>query len=248
MPSKRANRRRAVKNRATKDQDSKSDQAVGHQATESHVTETYAPNQGLIGRLPVDLQLKIYHSLDYPSAIFLAATSRFYRSVVYPSTLIPRNEKIRFIQLAENFPQHTSVVGVPCFGCFRVKKLSGFYHSYVTGKMGKHYPRKKGREPHRSCLECGKVREVHAHNARMESVSAHRSTMEGSEYFGAPVWKCSICRKLGGRFANYGCPRCGICVRVHAGGPPKASLPFCPQCRKGRVVRSKLSKHYTRVD
>ncbi|KAK8254338.1 hypothetical protein IWZ00DRAFT_569508 [Phyllosticta capitalensis] len=110
MPSKRANRRRAVKNRATKDQDSKSDQAVGHQATESHVTETYAPNQGLIGRLPVDLQLKIYHSLDYPSAIFLAATSRFYRSVVYPSTLIPRNEKIRFIQLAENFPQHTSVV------------------------------------------------------------------------------------------------------------------------------------------
>ncbi|KAK8213654.1 hypothetical protein IWZ01DRAFT_480618 [Phyllosticta capitalensis] len=98
MPSKRANRRRAAKNRETKDQDNKSDQAVGHQATESHVTESYAPNQGLIGRLPVDLQLKIYHSLDYPSAIFLAATSRFYRSVVDPSTLIPEDEKIRFIQ------------------------------------------------------------------------------------------------------------------------------------------------------
>ncbi|KAK7631887.1 hypothetical protein IWX48DRAFT_653215 [Phyllosticta citricarpa] len=71
--------------------------------------------------LPGELQNLIFENLDYPSAISLAATGRYFRNVVNPATQVPAEDKVAFLRYLV-LKEENDEVGA-CLGCFRIKQL-----------------------------------------------------------------------------------------------------------------------------
>ncbi|KAK8254129.1 hypothetical protein IWZ00DRAFT_220664 [Phyllosticta capitalensis] len=102
----------------------------------SKATASMTPTQlGTLGKLPVELRLEIFKQLDYGSAIFLAATNRYFRSMIDPLSQISDADKTAFLRRAEHFAQHEppSGKGLACYGCFRVKQENLFEPGLYSG-------------------------------------------------------------------------------------------------------------------
>lgn len=81
---------------------------------------------GLIGALPGELQNQIFDYLDYPSAIFLAATNRYFRSIIDPVALVSDEDKICFLKYAESYMVEDLGVEMACLKCFKIRGIGCF--------------------------------------------------------------------------------------------------------------------------
>ncbi|KAK8254134.1 hypothetical protein IWZ00DRAFT_503053 [Phyllosticta capitalensis] len=200
------------------------DENASHPATEL----------GMFGRLPVELRLEILNRLDYGSAIFLAATNKYWRYQVDPVALVSQYWKAVFVMQAELFNQHNhgrpkarvtqpgwsymlwadwdANEGFGCRKCFRIKKNSEFSI----------YDKPHGRKPNRSscpafCNDC--VEELSEHKVFSHGPRA-RVIKQARTYY-APqglVWYCEVCEERDKSvykhsFERAGCPACNLCVQ-----------------------------------
>ncbi|KAL1391251.1 hypothetical protein HDK64DRAFT_251874 [Phyllosticta capitalensis] len=80
-----------------------------------------ATTQGLFGKLPAELQLQIFESLDYGSVIFMATTNHYWIRRLNPLDFVSNKDKVAFLRRATTFQQNISQYPprtVPCDGCF----------------------------------------------------------------------------------------------------------------------------------
>ncbi|KAK8170809.1 hypothetical protein BKA80DRAFT_298199 [Phyllosticta citrichinensis] len=75
--------------------------------------------------LPGELQNEIFTHLDYPAAISLASTNRYFRRVVNPLTQVSDEDKLVFLRYAQCFLKQNKYKPA-CFTCFRVKERYHF--------------------------------------------------------------------------------------------------------------------------
>ena len=85
--------------------------------------------RGNLGIFVMELEDHLFSFLDYPSAIFLAATNTYYRHRIDPKTLISDKEKKMFVKHAQDSfskymvePRGHEIVPrwLGCFHCFKV--------------------------------------------------------------------------------------------------------------------------------
>ncbi|KAK8254158.1 hypothetical protein IWZ00DRAFT_552496 [Phyllosticta capitalensis] len=114
-----------------------------------------ATELGVFGKLPVELLLEIYDHLDYDAAIFFAATNKFWRDHIEPTSMSDETKKL-FLDRAMRFRQHNgrlSESSFACYGCWRMRKWTPIaYWKFAE------YTRRKEVRPSDTgdfeCLEC----------------------------------------------------------------------------------------------
>ncbi|KAK7529160.1 uncharacterized protein J3D65DRAFT_180799 [Phyllosticta citribraziliensis] len=95
--------------------------------------------------LPGELQNEIFKHLDYPAAMLLASTNRYFRRVVNPLTQVSDEDKLVFLRYALCFLEQNRHKPA-CFTCFRVKERHHF-----PAQSAVHSVDGTGR----SCFSCG---------------------------------------------------------------------------------------------
>ncbi|KAK8195462.1 uncharacterized protein BKA78DRAFT_105544 [Phyllosticta capitalensis] len=196
----------------------------------SKATASMTPTQlGTLGKLPVELRLEIFKQLDYGSAIFLAATNRYFRSMIDPLSQISDADKTAFLRRAEHFAQHEppSGKGLACYGCFRVKQENLFEPGLYSGfrklpppQLDRGHDFRDRDPPWQFCVACAQEPKVFYHGAwAIYAMGIH----------GIQVWSCDICNMSGAtQLHPKGCGRCGHCVVEFK----TASFPnMCPTCK-----------------
>ncbi|KAK7524883.1 hypothetical protein IWZ03DRAFT_411615 [Phyllosticta citriasiana] len=109
-------------------------------------------DQGLFRKLPGELQNQIFLNLDYPSAILLSRTNRYFRQVVRPSSPPTDAEKLALIQLVEMIYGHF-FQDFACTSCFRLKCREEFGVAQIKNRTKGSIWNPQSRE--RFCLDCG---------------------------------------------------------------------------------------------
>ncbi|KAK8237805.1 hypothetical protein HDK77DRAFT_169271 [Phyllosticta capitalensis] len=224
------------------------DENASHPATEL----------GMFGRLPVELRLEILNRLDYGSAIFLAATNKYWRYQVDPVALVSQYWKAVFVTQAELFNQHNhgrtkarvtqpgssymlwadwdANEGFGCRNGFCIKKNSEF-------SIDEKPPRRKDnlRSSPGFCNEC--VKELSEH--KVYSHGPRARVIERAGTYDTPrqdfVWYCEVCEErdksiLKHSFGRAGCQVCHLCVQN------LRSL-YCSKCGH-ELIPSENSRYY----
>ncbi|KAH0344161.1 N-myristoyl transferase, partial [Aureobasidium melanogenum] len=108
------------------------------------------PGPPTLQTIPLELQWKIFESLDYQSARFLTATSHFYKSSPKsPLSFKSSAERLAFLTAAENFPQNKD--RFVCFSCQTIKP----HDQFGIRQTLKKYKKGNVRSGSRFCLDCG---------------------------------------------------------------------------------------------
>lgn len=115
--------------------------------------------------LPLELQYKIFEFLDYPSALFLTATCRFFHhnSSKTPLEFQSVADKELFFLKAENFCHNVGNLGYACFKCFEIKSYREFARKQVSGDRRKG----GGCAYRRFCVDCGLIYNIYARGSRV---------------------------------------------------------------------------------
>ncbi|KAK8169316.1 hypothetical protein IWX90DRAFT_173285 [Phyllosticta citrichinensis] len=174
---------------------------------------------GLFGRLPGEIQNKIFRNLDYRSAIFLAATSSYFRDDVKLLVLVSDEEKLACLRDLEKLPQNDS--SFSCTKCWRLKPRTAFGIKQLLRKRGKG----NSQSHKRFCIECGMagifspgslvwpsdpVDSQYPHQWVCCNATLQRTGACGS------CSKCSLCL-IWGECSSFcfECNRLGYCTRGH---------------------------------
>ncbi|KAK8213861.1 hypothetical protein IWZ01DRAFT_498273 [Phyllosticta capitalensis] len=187
------------------------------------MSSTESTSSVAIGNFPNELILEIGQYLDYPSAIFFAATNRLNRALIDPPQL-SQKEKLEFAIRAEGFNQHSlsseSGPGYACPECFCVRKEEHFDRKHCVKSPERITPN------HllvRNCTECRDTYRTLYHGDAVLFIE--------KDGLPRPQWKCTLCEQYLGDLACWGCPSCRLCVRGATGLELSvvAQAP-CPRC------------------
>ena len=181
-------------------------------------------NEGHFGTLPQELKDMIFKRLDYPSAIFLAATNRHYHHADGPVSLISTSQKTEFLKFAEEkYRQHTRYPpNYACFHCYKIKPRERFHLREILWSNS--FTILKSED--RVCLACGFEKQVYSVNTKIYIV----------ERDGLVKKTCSRCRELRSTMT---CINCDICP-AHFTRRPGTNIFPCPDCAVD--CRCELSK------
>ncbi|KAK5717621.1 hypothetical protein LTR17_015974 [Elasticomyces elasticus] len=111
------------------------------------------PEKNLLESLPPELQLRIFENTGYDDALRLTRLNKYFHALVKPEQW-PFEDKAKFVQKAQLFPQHNLVAmrissaletdlvyrmnGFACYHCFRVRPQAWFSARQCIKSMGKH--------------------------------------------------------------------------------------------------------------
>ncbi|KAK4902609.1 hypothetical protein LTR27_000546 [Elasticomyces elasticus] len=114
---------------------------------------TAEASRNFIESIPPELQLRIFDHVGYDDALRLIRLNKYFHSLVKPEQW-PFDDKAKFVQKAQLFPQHNMVAmrispsfdtdfvfrsnGFACYYCFRVRPQASFSARQCIGSMGKH--------------------------------------------------------------------------------------------------------------
>jgi hypothetical protein len=167
------------------------------------------PGPPTLQTIPLELQWKIFESLDYQSAVFLTATSHFYKSSPKsPLSFKSSAERLAFLTAAENFPQNKDRYG--CFSCQTIKPHDQFAIKQITKK----YKKRNARSGARFCLDCGVSKNIYTRGQQVQK-------SDGNNY-----WKCCSCNHLKRHEFCFVCTKCSDCLSLPNGFGGNG----CPSC------------------
>ena len=180
-------------------------------------------SRGTFEKFPVELEQGVFKLLGYKSAISMSASSKYFKAVLDPQTLIPDAEKSAFVRYAESkFRQHRRGFEsghFGCYHCYKVKPCLDFAAKQTSQKRSKGH--KLGTS--RFCIECGVAKGIYSPGSEIIKV-------DGSSY-----WKCLFCPvPREGRF----CHSCGLCEDCMMLDPQK-TLSTCSKCGRTKLKTSK---------
>ncbi|KAK8179085.1 hypothetical protein BC567DRAFT_294853 [Phyllosticta citribraziliensis] len=187
--------------------------------------------RGFFGKLPMEMMLAIFEHLEYGSAIFLAATNHYFRSLVDPIAVVSEERKAKFVYYSEVFKRRE--FGYACFGCYRLRPEQCFM-PFFTPKQLKSNASDREWLPWQFCADCAKVNPITiphsptrvANSSKfLESIDDGSAASSGAEASATgeesdfAVWDCDSCYKE----ENINMYAGGYYVWIHHGGCPKST-------------------------